>query len=816
MLSTLILASAAAALQPWDPWPEAADSAMVLALDTLDLVRGQLDFDRHWATGVHLADSTVLRAIQHVEQLPVILRESLEALGDPRGAVPARGEGLLPLLDLLEEADCGYSEAIGTLSPSRRDSLAATIPAVWLNEESPLDWEEWIATRGITSPLDDDVVMDMDTLAVLFESWRPVDGVDPVALTAAVLALRDAEWPAGIPVTLPGVEGTTVTFCFEGPVRYVVGGTGPNTYGPDCPFELIVDLGGNDAYGDGLGGAFGPAGRRIAVIVDLGGDDSYVSTSPVSQGCGIMGFGAIVDLDGNDLYRAADFSQGAGCMGQGLLVDLAGDDVQEGGTFSQGAGCLGTGLLDDGCGDDLRRVAMFGQGLGGTAGTGTLVDRDGCDVYLAGFAYSHAPLLPEDNQAMSQGFGMGLRPVIAGGIGLLADYGVCNDTYRAEVFGQGCSYYYSLGMLYDEGGQDSYTAAQYSQGTGIHLAAGCLWDGDGDDVFFSRNGPAQGSAHDLSTGFLIDGGGNDWYCSDGGQGFCLTNSATVFVDMEGADTYTVRGSGQGTTWWARGSSGVGVFLDLADDDVYLGSGSDSTRWTAGDYGVGVDLALTTPGGLNPQDPVGDPESLDLDSLFAVASEWEVGPNQERVAAHREELASRGEEAVAYLVANHMDTLDGLAMRAMEDTFRRSPDLSVELLLGLLDRVDSLTTREAGNMIYFLGVIADERTRLPLEAFLVDPAESLSVGMRANTVKAIGAIGNVASLPVLVPFAQDTSSRVRRQVAVTLGEMGDATILPVLGVLAADAGVDVRSAAEGAVEAVLSRVAEDAEEPEETI
>ena len=378
-----------------------------------------------------------------------------------------------------------------------------------------------------------------------------------------------------------------------------------------------------------------------------------------------------------------------------------------------------------------------------------------------------------------RGSAWGSGPIIAGGIGLLADYGICNDTYRAEVFGQGCSYYYSLGMLYDEGGQDSYTAGQYSQGTGIHLASGCLWDGDGDDVFFSRNGPAQGSAHDLSTGFLLDGGGNDWYCSDGGQAFCLTNSAAVFIDVEGADTYTVRGSGQGTTWWARGSSGVGVFLDLADDDVYLGSGADSTRWTAGEYGVGLDLALLTPGGLNPQDPVGDPESLDLDSLFSVASEWEVGPNMDRVAAHREELVARGDEGVAYLVANHMNTLDGLAMRAMEESFSRNPDISVELLLGLLDRVDSLTTREAGNLIYFLGVVADERTRLPLEAFLTDPAESLSVAMRANAVKAVGAIGNLESLPVLVPFASDSSSRVRRQVAVTLGEMGDESVLPVL-------------------------------------
>ena len=186
-------------------------------------------------------------------------------------------------------------------------------------------------------------------------------------------------------------------------------------------------------------------------------------------------------------------------MGYGFLIDLEGDDFFTGGTFSQGAGCLGYGILFDGSGDDYKRVDMFGQGFGGPGGKGVLVDMSGSDCLLAGFRYSHEPLLPDDNQSMSQGFAMGLRPLIAGGTGLLADFGSGNDTYRVEVFGQGSSYFYSLGLLYDEDGQDSYTAAQYSQGSGIHLSSGCLWDGDGDDSYFSRNGPAQGSAHDLST-----------------------------------------------------------------------------------------------------------------------------------------------------------------------------------------------------------------------------------------------------------------------------------------------------------------------------
>ena len=789
-----------AGLQPWEPLPAAVDSAMVEALDTLGIVREQMDFDRHWATGVHLADTTVIRAIQHVEQLPLILVESLDRIPDFAAVEPSGDgrDGLVPLVRMLTTADSAYAEALRSIGAETVDSLAAAIPSVWLNEESPVDWQEEILRLGLTWPLDENEEMEMETLAELFETWTEVPLLPQEKLLAACISLDGTQWPAEIPVTLPGIDGTTVTFCFDGPVRWVVGGTGPNTYGPDCPFELIVDLGGDDHYGEGIGGAFGPLGRHVALVVDLHGDDSYSGEAPVSQGCGIMGFGGIVDMEGDDTYRAGDFSQGAGLMGQGLFVDMEGDDLQQGGTFSQGAGCLGTGEMYDGAGDDFRRVDMFGQGFGGPGGLGVLYDAGGSDCYLAGFRYSHEPLLPDDNQAMSQGFGMGLRPLIAGGIGLLADRGSGNDTYRAEVFGQGCSYYYSLGMLYDEAGQDTYQAAQYSQGSGIHLAAGLLWDGDGDDSYFSRNGPAQGSAHDLSTGWLLDGGGNDWYCSDGGQALSLTNSAAVFIDMEGNDTYAVRGAGQGTTRWARGSSGTGLFLDMADDDVYLGSGADSTRWTAGEYGAGLDLTLVTPGGLEPQDPAGQPEELDLDSLFAVASEWAVGPNRDRVAAHQAELAARGETAVNYIATEHMSTLNGLAIRAMEKCFTENPEYSIEILLGLLDSRDTLDPRGFGNLIYFLGAMEDTTARVPLEDILTDPSESLSVGLRVGIVRSLGSISHAGSLPVLLPMAQDTSGRVRRQLAVTLGEIADPAALSALEELSADFGVDVRSAAEHAI------------------
>jgi hypothetical protein len=813
VILTIVSLLSISGLQPGDPWPAGADSAMITALDTLELTREQLDFDRHWATGVHLADSTVLRAIQNVEELPLILGEHLDRLTDYGTIIPGyeSRDALPTIIGLLEEADSLISENLNTMSQGTLDSLVTVIPSVWMNENDPLDWSSFMESFGL-EPLAD-VDMDMDSLASLFELYEMELDFNVDELVAEAVNLRCAEWPRELSVTLPGVYGTTVSFCFDGPVRWVVGGGGDNVYTDDCPFELIIDTGGNDLYEDGIGGAFGAAGKRVSVVIDLAGNDVYVSSSPVAQGCGLLGLGGVIDLEGDDSYRAEDFSQGAGLMGQGFLIDLEGEDYFRGGTFSQGAGCLGTGLLFDGSGDDFRQVDMFGQGFGGPAGYGVLVDTDGNDCSLAGFRYSHEPLLPDDNQAMSQGFGMGLRPLIAGGIGLLADYGSGNDTYRAEVFGQGCSYFYSLGMLYDESGQDTYIAAQYSQGSGIHLASGCLWDGDGDDSYFSRNGPAQGSAHDLSTGFLVDGGGNDWYCSDGGQSLSLTNSACVFIDFEGNDTYSARGGGQGEARWARGSSGAGVFIDLADYDIYSGSGSDSTRWLNGEYGVGIDLPNLTSGGLNPQDPVGDPGSLDLDSLFAVASEWGVGPNNDRVNAHRDELAARGDEAVRYIIENHMGTLSGLESRAIERVFTENPDVTMELLLEMLDTIDSLPVRNQGNLVYFLGKLEDERARLPLEQVLAFPGDSISTGLTVGIIKALGTIGNPESMTVILPLAGDSMSRVRREVAVSIGEICDTSTAAVLEELMRDPELDVRSAAEHAFSLIEAKTAEETESAE---
>jgi hypothetical protein len=776
--------------------PPGAESLLISAMDTLDIIPRQMNFDRNWAPSNALMDSTVLRALQDVFYLPEVLSERV-ASAYSQLTLPESGRpDLSALRSLLLSVDEQYSRAIASAGPGCVDSLLAVMTNLWADTDNPGEWGGWgavIAGRG-GEPIDT-LEMDPDTLALLLQKWPVVPAIPADTLLRMALALREQEWPDPIRVDLPGVTGTVASFDLNSAIPYVIGGEGPNTYGEGCPFDLIIDLGGNDTYTDGVGGAVGPLDRHCTLIIDMAGDDSYVSRLPGVAGAGIMGFGGLIDLAGDDVYRSGPISQGAGLCGQGLLIDLEGNDWMEADFFAQGAGCLGRGELYDFAGDDSRRVTSFGQGFGGPAGDGILADGAGNDCYLAGFRYSHAPLLPDDNRAMSQGFAMGLRPVVAGGTGLLADFGTGNDTYRAEVFGQGGAYWYGLGMLFDEGGQDCYNAAQYAQGSGIHLACGILWDGGGDDLYFSRFGPSQGAAHDLSTGFLYDAGGRDSYISQGAQGFAINNSAAIFIDSCGVDTYSCGTEGQGRGSWSRGSASVGVFIDMADDDWYLGSGADSTRWVDGAYGVGIDAPTVILPEEIPAEAIGNPEELDLDSLFSVASEWDVGENRERVQAHQQELGRRGPEAIDYIVSEHLNTSDGLALRAIEVAVKANIDYSLPLFLGLLD---SLEGRKLRNTIYLLGITADTEARVPLEQML-EGTDSLAT--RLSLVQSLGLIADPASLGVILPLGSDPVERMRRMAAVVMGQIGDSLAVPTLETLAADSFLDVRSAAESSLRAV---------------
>ncbi|MCA8940215.1 MAG: hypothetical protein KDB07_10415, partial [Planctomycetes bacterium] len=355
--------------------------------------------------------------------------------------------------------------------------------------------------------------------------------------------------------------------------------------------------GGNDTYRGEIASA--SPNLPLALLYDLAGDDDYAQEEgKIGFAAATGGLAMLIDEAGNDRYRAGDFAMGAACFGAALLEDRSGEDDYRCGQFGQGAGYVGAGILCDiGKPDrdnedtsekrsnDRYHCDRYGQGFGYVAGYGALRDTGGNDSYNAGGRYRHTPLLPDAFQSLSQGMGFGSRGQnFGGGIGVLDDLGSGNDTYNAEVYGQGSSYWYALGVLRDGGGNDRFTLTQYGQGAGIHLSAGILIDQGGNDVYTNFNGVGTGGAHDYAVGFLIDQAGDDAYYSNGlGQG--LNNSFALCYVAAGDDAYSSRADiGIG---YAQNMS-IAMLIDGGGKDRYTIPMQDGLWKFRGDAGIVID------------------------------------------------------------------------------------------------------------------------------------------------------------------------------------------------------------------------------------
>ncbi len=373
--------------------------------------------------------------------------------------------------------------------------------------------------------------------------------------------------------------------------RVLLGGTKDNIYSEDA--ALILDFGGNDKYLNQAGGS--TRLNPFSVVIDLSGDDVYSATDDFAQGAGLLGGGFLVDLEGNDRYTAKNYSQGAGMLGVGILADLGGSDQYSAVASSQGAASFGVGMLAEGGGDDTYFGNRFVQGFGFIKGFGAIIEAAGNDNYFAGGLFEDFRAPGKSYQSMSQGFGYGIRPAqsfagASGGIGIIAE-AEGNDTYVADYFAQGASYWFSLGILDDRKGHDRYISGRYSQGAGIHMSAGVLIDDEGDDNYLASLGVSQGCGHDFGIGILLDNGGNDRYVSGAiAQGASNDNGIGVLSDNGGDDEYYLKSSGQGRGNFepARDLGSFGLLFDTGGDDVYSPGGKNNSLTYKTQWGILVD------------------------------------------------------------------------------------------------------------------------------------------------------------------------------------------------------------------------------------
>lgn len=530
----------------------------------------------------------------------------------------------------------------------------------------------------------------------------------------------------------------------------VLAGTGDHKHEFTHSPVLCVDFGGNDLYRGAV--AVARAGStHFSALFDLGdGNDRYESAKlegmefeSIGPCATIGGCTLLQDMGGNDTYIGSDISCCAAIAGVAVLADLSGSDRYVSRQFGQAAAFVGYAAISDfgvdaKLGDDSLvansndsyTIGRYGQGFGFTLGYGRLEDSGGNDTYRAGGLYRHMPLLPDRYQSMSQGFGWGMRNYnLGGGVGMIIDRGIGNDVYDADVYAQGASYWYALGICWDEGGNDHYIMGQYGQGAGIHLSAGILVDKGGHDTYANFNGVGTGGAHDYAIGWLLDlGKGDDSYYSNGlAQG--LNNSVAVLYDEGGDDCYASRadvGIGFGQ------NNSIALLIDGAGNDRYTQPAANGLPYRRGRTGLVLDLLgegekpqRSMParmdrldGALPPLEPASDakeaappatptikqagsepmPEDAGdlLDQLWRKACEWEVGTPDHiaEIRAARDRLVALG--ALDFLISKLGET-NTLYLRCLWNTIPHFGEEAVAKLLPVAEAGDSQPT-EARNAI----------------------------------------------------------------------------------------------------------------------
>jgi hypothetical protein len=522
-----------------------------------------------------------------------------------------------------------------------------------------------------------------------------------------------------------------------------IGSSGNDVYYGDYVF--IYEPGGDDIYTFDISTNIN---RPFIAIIDKSGDDVYRNAN-IGELFNAM-FGVIYHFDGggNDFYFGDDLAFSAN-FGALISIDEGGHDTYIAGSKSLGAGTFGIALLLNRDGNNYFSGTAFTQGFGGTLGLGLLASYAGegtnNDVFFSGGRYRHAPLTPNEYRSMSQGFGFGLRPDLAGGIGILFDEDG-NDRYIGGVFAQGGAYWYALGILIDLEGNDVYNAIYYPQGSGIHLAGGFLYDAAGDDTFYSPFGPGQGAAHDYGVGFLVNRGGNSHFSVAGGNGLALTNSVAVFVNTGNTARFEFKNEDQyGYSNVARQSGGIGIFLNISEEAIFATETLEhNSSWSRGMIGLGKSISPEPVEVAVEEEVVSavtiDPD-IDISELFTLAAQWEVGSAIESVRVARTLMGERDVEAADYIINNRLNTRSGLDLRAVTWLLENSEYMRERLSEGL----DHEIPRGVSNTIFLIG---ETRDVTYLDTF----AEMLSEERFINPIlSALGRLETEQSIDLLKQF-----------------------------------------------------------------
>lgn len=693
---------------------------------------------------------------------------------------------ILASMDIAE----GYREKmLEDISSESLDSLLYLIPGFWTDSEDTLfDSLECYFHNLLGHECDTSLEIHLDSLYITMHNFH----IEQLGLAAHAII-------TGLEMAREVIERDSMAFLEISKTfqtrhgKVIIGSSHDDLFNSA---DIIIDAGGNDLYrGRYASGVIGH--NHFGVVLDIEGDDIYDSKGEIfTQASGIFGVGMLMDLEGDDYYAATHYGQGAGLFGVGMLFDLSGDDLYAGGVYVQGCGNFGVGGLIDMQGEDGYRAYAYAQAFSGPKGFGFLGDYEGSDQYFCGGKYSHAPLAPFDYHSFAQGFSIGWRPDVSGGIGFLFDKNG-NDTYSAGVYSQGVSYWYSLALLVDNYGNDVYTSVWYPQGSGIHLSIGSLVDRSGNDIYVSPQGPGQGSAHDYSVGFFSEYRGNDIYVIDGGNGTSLTNSFALFVDRNGDDMYAKRKIGSGNWALARGARGtgsMGIFIDIQGEDHYSDPAiaGNNSYWFQRDIGFGMDIdgeAFPDPV-KELSEEIAEEEEEDsirtIEDIFNDASVWGVGSAIDKADNAFQELLDSAETAAEYICEKQLDTKSSLKTRTIKRFCEKKPDLMRDCLF---DALQDENRRRKGKAIYLLGEMKDTLAVDKLIPLLKEKRSRISV------ISALGKIEDTRAVPHILKWTDEKRQAARYTVAKALSDIADPQAIDALIEFLKDDYITVRVAAQ---------------------
>ena len=582
--------------------------------------------------------------------------------------------------------------------------------------------------------------------------------------------------------------------------KIIITGTGPHVFTNDV--FLIIGLGGDNVYSNSAGGANGLAGRPISIVIDLGNNSQFVSKRSFSQGSGVFGIGILAALGSNCTFQAKHFSQGAGFFGCGILMTGAGKQTFEADTFCQGAGMFGTGILWQRGENSTCRAAELAQGFGGVQGVGLLLDERGNNSYFAGGKYL-CDWLPGHFFSLSQGFGYGMRPFAGGGIGILCSLAGHNH-YQADVYGQGASYWYSVGLLLDSG-DSRYDAHQYCQGAGIHLSTGALINFADNNTYIAGH-ICQGAAHDYAVGMLINRAGNNQFTGDTtAQGAAINNSFALLLNHAGTNTYTgtdpKQSQATGHDGGKREYGSIALLLDLGGHGNYSQGQTNNAIWLKPFYGAGLDCEISstgTPFHPRKESPVAPRVSGRLTKITPVDPRHPIENLFRRATSDRpdagqawDELKNRIAEALPYLITRLASPNVMVRVKVEELVDHLGTNSIPPLIAGIRAATDDDTARLC---CYYLARF-DEKARAGIPAILPLLHRDKT---RTTAFYTLGHLRAIEAFRPAMAALNGTPELVRLRATQALGKIGDQRAIPALLRKFDDEMYDVRYAAEDAL------------------